>query len=102
MSLDGIPEKVDVDVVADNGRTWIDNKSVKPFGLESNNWKGKGKKDGLKKQAEKQLRSAQQNPVNGVPPKVVIDFPDGVSREVAQELQKMGVEVRGNIVDISQ
>ena len=90
----------DVDVVADNGKTWIDNKSVKPFGLESSNWKGHGDKQGLKKQAEKLLKTAQQNPVEGVPPKVVIEFPEGVTREVAQELQKMGVEVRGTIVDI--
>ena len=90
----------DVDVVANNGKTWIDNKSVKPFGLESSNWKGHGDKQGLKKQAEKLLKTAQQNPVEGVPPKVVIEFPEGVTREVAQELQKMGVEVRGTIVDI--
>ena len=104
MTLDGIPKKVDVDVVADNGKTWIDNKNVKPFGLESSTWKGEIKdnveKGGLKKQAERQLRAAQQNPVDGVPPKVVIEFPQGVTREVVEELQKMGVEVRGNIVDI--
>ena len=99
MPLNGEPDMVDIDVVADNGNTWIDNKNVKPFGLESSTWKGKKDQDGLKKQAEKQLLSAQQNPVDGVPPKVVIEFPQGVSREVAQELQNMGVEVRGAIVD---
>ena len=98
MTLDGIPGKVDVDVVADNGKTWIDNKNVKPFGLESSTWKGKDKKDGLKLQAEDLIKSARQNPVDGVPPKIVIEFPQGVSREVVQELQKMGVEVRGNTV----
>ena len=100
MPLDGKPDKVDVDIVADNGNTWVDNKNVKPFGLESSTWKGDGgNKQGLKQQAEKLIKSAQQNPNNGVPPKVVIEFPQGVSRSVAQELQKIGVEVRGNIVD---
>ena len=104
MTLDRIPRKVDVDIVADNGKTWIDNKNVKPFSLESSTWKGEIKdgaeKGGLKRQAERLLRSAQQNPVDGVAPKVVIEFPQGVSREVAEELQKMRVEVRGDIVDI--
>ena len=95
----GEVKDTDVDVVADNGNTWIDNKNVKPFGLESSTWKGHGNKQGLKKQAEKLLITAQQNPHNGKTPRVVIEFPEGVNREVAQELQDMGVVVRGNIID---
>jgi hypothetical protein len=97
-SLDGRPDAVEVDVVADNGRTWIDSKRVEPFGLESNNWTGKPGKQGLKVQAEEMVRSASQNPVDGVPPTVVIDFPLGVSPEVAAALRAMGIQVRGAIV----
>src|SRR6478672_10455079 len=59
--LDGVADKVEVDRVVDNGKTWVDEKSVKPFGLESNNWIGKEGKQGLKVQVEEMVRSAQQN-----------------------------------------
>jgi hypothetical protein len=98
-SLDGEPNKVEVDVVSDKGHTWIDSKRVEPFGLESSDWVGKPGKQGLRVQAQEMLRAASQNPVNGVPPKVVFDFPLGVSREVAKALRTMGIEVRGSVVD---
>jgi hypothetical protein len=88
--LDGIEGKVDVDVIADQGRTWIESKSTEPFGLESKGWAG------LKSQAADLLEAATQNPVGGKPPKVVINFRKGVSWEVANALEQMGVEVRGN------
>jgi len=98
-SLDGRPNAVEVDVVADGGRTWIDGKRVEPFGLDSRNWVGGRGKQGLRTQAQELLRSASQNPMpDGTVPRVVIDFPRGVSPEVAAELRAMGVEVRGNIV----
>ncbi len=70
--------------------------------MESSTWKGDltKEKKGLKIQAENLLKSAQQNPNNGITPKIVIEFPKGVSREVALELRTMGVEVRGDIADI--
>ncbi|MFZ4471017.1 MAG: hypothetical protein ACOYOZ_17265, partial [Pirellula sp.] len=94
-SLDGIPESVEVDVVADNGKRWIDVKRVEPFGLESSDWVGGPGKQGLKVQSQELLRAANQNPVNGAPPRIVIDFPRGVSSEVAAALRAMGIEVRG-------
>lgn len=98
-SLDGRADAVEVDVVADNGRRWIDVKRVEPFGLESSDWVGSSGKQGLKLQAQEMLRSASQNPVDGVTPTVVFDFPLGVSREVAGALRGMGIEVRGNIIN---
>ncbi|HYO72955.1 MAG TPA: hypothetical protein VEU33_43535, partial [Archangium sp.] len=90
---------VEVDVVSKKGRRWIDSKRVKPFGLESSDWVGSADKQGLKVQAEEMLRAAKQNPVDGVPPEVVFEFPLGVSREVAKALRAMGVEVSGPIIE---
>lgn len=98
-SLDGEPNKVEVDVVSDKGHTWIDSKRVEPFGLDSSDWLGKPGKQGLQVQAQEMLRAASQNPIDGTPPKVVFDFPLGVSREVANALRGMGIEVRGNVID---
>lgn len=100
--LDAIADKVEVDVVSDGGRTWTERKAVEPFGLDSTNWKGDGSTQGLSRQAEELLHAASQNPViiNGeaVVPRVVVEFPQGVSQEVADALSAMGVEVRGAIV----
>ncbi len=96
--LDGVSDQVEVDRVVDDGKTWVDEKNVKPFGLESNNWTGKEGKQGLKVQVEEMVRSAQQNPVNGTPPKVVIQFPQGVSPEVADAVRKLGAEPRGDVM----
>ena len=91
---------VNVDIVADNGNTWILVKNLKPFGKESPHWKGDNTKDGLKAEVEDLLKSARQNPNNGIVPKIVIEFPQGVTCELAQELEKMGVEVGGNQTNI--
>jgi hypothetical protein len=100
----------EVDVVADGGKTWIDVKAVEPFGVESSNWKGKpgaggGKaKKGLKAQAEDLCEAAKNNPIDGTPPKVVYDFPIGVSEAVAKALKAIArekgvtLEVRGPVI----
>jgi hypothetical protein len=95
---------IDADIVANNGNTWIDVKRVRPFGLESKDWLGGAseKPPGVRVQAQRMLQAAPQNPNNGVIPKIAFEFPLGVSREVAEALQAMGVEVRGTIIDIEQ
>jgi hypothetical protein len=98
-SLDERPDAVEVDVVGNDGKLWIDSKSTEPFGLDSNAWTGKAGKQGLKLQAEEMLRSASQNPVDGAPPKVAFDVPKGVSTDVKAALEAMGVEVRGPVVE---
>jgi hypothetical protein len=101
-SLDGVANKVEVDVVADNGETWIDTKNVPPFGLESSDWVGGTGKQGLRTQATEMVRAAGQNPLpSGKTPRVVFDFPKGVSAEVAAELQKIGARARGTVVPSS-
>ena len=98
-SLDGVPDKVEVDVVADQGRLWIDSKRVEPFSLESSDWVGGAGKQGLRQQASEMLRSARQNPVDGATPRVRFEFPLGVTRAVARALRRMGIEVGGEVVD---
>ena len=93
---------IDADIVAANGNLWIDIKRVRPFGLQSTDWVGdpSGEFPGVRDQAQRMLRAAQENPNNGVVPAVAFEFPLGVSREVAEALQNMGVGVRGTIVDV--
>jgi hypothetical protein len=98
-TLDGTTT-VQVDTVGDNGKLWIETKSTKPYTLESNMWTGKTGKQGLRVQAEKMLRAAQQNPVDGVPPRVRIEFTKGVSAEVKAALEAMGAEVGGPAVQL--
>lgn len=87
----------DVDVVADNGARWVEVKNTEPFGLESNDWTGNARKQGLNAQADKLLQVARdpQNAVNGKPPEVVIRFTKGVSPEVAAALRAKGIHVIG-------
>lgn len=104
----------DVDIMADNGRTWIDVKRVEPFGVESSTWTGKPgtgggmAKKGLRAMAEDLCEAAKNNPVDGNPPKVVYDFPSGVSAAVAKALKAIGrakgvqLEVRGPVLPDSK
>lgn len=95
-------EKADVDVVADNGKTWIDAKETNPFTTKSSDWNGS---EGLEKQAERLVRVAKQSPIDGKPPTVVYEFHKGVTASVARALKKIGkeagvrVEVRGRILN---
>ena len=89
-TLDGKPKAVDVDVVADNGRRWVESKSVEPFGKQSSTWTK------MNDQIIKLLRAADQNPVDGQPPQVVVRFSKGVSWQVANALEQLGVEVIGD------
>lgn len=83
---------VEVDVVADKGSTWIESKNVNPFGKGSTNWAP------LEAQVNALLEAAKQNPCNGAPPRVVVQFWRGVSLEVAEALEAMGAEVWGERV----
>jgi hypothetical protein len=98
-TLDGRPDAVDIDIVADNGRSWVEVKTENPYGLGSEHWTGSATKQGLRTQAAELLRAATQNPLrDGTTPKVIVDFQAGVSEAVAAELRRMGAEVRGREV----
>lgn len=89
---------MEADVVARWGRELVEVKRVSPFTLQSTAWKG-GSKIGLAEQAARLVEAARQNPIEGVPADVVIEFPIGVFREVAEALTAMGARVEGPIVD---
>jgi VIT1/CCC1 family predicted Fe2+/Mn2+ transporter len=82
----------DADVVADNGKTWIQVKSVEPFGKESSNWTD------MQAQASRLVDAAKNNLIDGKAPRVVFRFTKGVSPEVAALLRGMGIEVQGTEV----
>ena len=96
----GKRRKVDIDVIADNGKTWVDVKKVKPFSLNSTDWLGhpSGKPAGVQDQARRMLGAAQKNQIDEISPQIVFDFPLGVSSEVADALKNMGVTVKGQII----
>jgi len=104
--LDGRPGAVDVDVVSNGGRRWVEVKNTRPFGLESSDWLGNPSagQQGLRTQAAELLRAASQNPLGGPggpTPEVVVQFPRGVTPEVAAALEAMGVGVEGPRVAFS-
>ncbi len=98
-SLDGVRNKVEIDVVRNDGRTWVESKTTQPFSTESPSWTGGRSGEGMQLQAIEMVRSASQNPINGVAPRVVWEFHNGLTRSVANALRSIGVEPRGRIVD---
>ena len=91
--------KVEVDVVGDGGKQWVEVKATEPFGLDSTAWTGEPGTRGAEAQARRMLGAAQQNPVDGVPPKVRWEFPKGVSKDVRAALEAMGIEVKGPTIE---
>lgn len=89
--------EVEIDTVANRGRTWIDVKNREPFGLESNEGKTWAKYEA---QASRQLRAARENPVDGSPPRIIWDWQNGVGADVASALTRMGITVRGQRVHV--
>ncbi len=92
--LDNRPGGVEIDVVANKGRIWIDAKTERPFGLNSSDWAE------LQAQAARQLRAAEQNPIEGTSPRIIWQFHRGVSVEVATQLRAMGITVQGQLVNV--
>ncbi|MEV4757366.1 hypothetical protein AB0J86_19925, partial [Micromonospora sp. NPDC049559] len=83
--------KSDVDVVTEGGRVWKDAKDYNLFGLNSYNWTSH-----LRPQALRQLDIAGDPAYsNGGPPQLVYWFRRGVTPEVANALEQMGIRVEG-------
>jgi len=78
---------VEIDQIRPDG-TWINVKNYQLFGLNN------PKINDLIKQAEMNLRAAEANLVNGIPPTVVFDFSKGVTPEVAQRLRAINLNGR--------
>lgn len=87
---------VEVDVVAQEGSSWIEVKNHEVFGLESVHWMGtsSGVK-GLGRQVEELLIASrcERNLRRWMPPRIVIFFPAGADPGVAARLEESGVFV---------
>jgi hypothetical protein len=78
--------------------------NTRSFGLASSAWTGRARpprKQELRRQAEKLLRGAADNPVEGRPPRVIFEFANAVSGQVAAELGRMGCVVAGRELDLT-
>ncbi|RXM29266.1 UPF0415 protein C7orf25-like [Acipenser ruthenus] len=91
-----------VDVVANDGHTW-----VKAFGRKAealhNIWQGRGQygDKSIVEQAEDFLQASRQQPVQYSNPHIIFAFYNGVSSPMADSLKKMGISVRGDIVAVN-
>jgi hypothetical protein len=78
---------VEIDQIRPDG-TWINVKDYELFGLNN------PKINELIDQAEMNLRAAEANLVNDIPPTVVFDFTNGVTPEVAKRLRAINLNGR--------
>jgi hypothetical protein len=95
-TLDGTPKGLEVDVVGEGGKRWIQVKNYETFGTETSQYQD------VLAQAKRTLRGAAQNPIGGATPEVVFQFPKGVTQEVvsklAEDLAPGHVTIEGPIV----
>ncbi|KAG7468821.1 hypothetical protein JOB18_015491 [Solea senegalensis] len=91
-----------VDVVANNGNTWVKAVGRKAEALH-NIWQGRGQygDKSIITQAEDFLLASRQHPLHYRHPQVVFAFYNGVSCSMADCLRDMGVSVRGDIVAVN-
>ncbi|MEG4534417.1 eCIS core domain-containing protein [Microcoleus sp. D2_18a_D3] len=85
-------KKIEIDQIRPDG-TWINVKNYELFGLNN------PKINELITQAEMNLRAAEANLVNDIPPTVVFDFPKGVTPEVAQRLR--AIKLNGRHIQVT-
>jgi hypothetical protein len=99
--------RVTINVISEGGRKWVNVTSVNPFGLRSSAWVGRKPtsraphrhKKGLQRQMARMLAMAQQHPIEGAVPRVVVHFAKAVTREVHDALVAMGCEVEGKVLE---
>jgi hypothetical protein len=85
-------KKIEIDQIHPDG-TWINVKNYELFGLNN------PKINELITQAEMNLRAAEANLVNDIPPTVVFDFAKGVTPEVAARLR--AIELNGRHIQVT-
>ncbi|XP_077159668.1 UPF0415 protein C7orf25 homolog [Paroedura picta] len=98
----GEKQSLVVDVVANNGHTWVKAIGRKAEALH-NIWLGRGQYGdrSIVEQAEDFLQASRQQPVQYNSPHIVFAFYNGVSCPMAERLQEMGISVRGDIVAVN-
>lgn len=98
----GEKQSLVVDVVANNGHTWVKAIGRKAEALH-NIWLGRGQygDKSIIEQAEDFLQASCQQPVQYSNPHIIFAFYNGVSCTMAERLNKMGISVRGDIVAVN-
>ncbi|KAL2097564.1 hypothetical protein ACEWY4_006771 [Coilia grayii] len=99
---DGQKQTLVVDVVANNGHTWVKAIGRKAEALH-NIWQGRGQygDKSVVCQAEDFLEASRQQPVQYSNPHIIFAFYNGVSSPMADRLREMGISVRGDIVAVN-
>nr|XP_046264167.1 UPF0415 protein C7orf25 homolog isoform X2 [Scatophagus argus] len=98
----GCRQTLVVDVVANEGHTWVKAVGRKAEALH-NIWQGRGQygDKSIIRQAEDFLQASRQQPVLYRHPHIVFAFYNGVSSPMANRLRDMGISVRGDIVAVN-
>ncbi|XP_076837217.1 UPF0415 protein C7orf25 homolog [Brachyhypopomus gauderio] len=99
---DGQKQTLVVDVVANDGHTWVKAIGRKAEALH-NIWQGRGQygDKSVIRQAEDFLQASRQQPVQYSNPHIIFAFYNGVSSPMADRLREMGISVRGDIVAVN-
>lgn len=89
-----------VDIVSSDGDVWykISARNPKSLALVASGGGGYGKKS-IVDHAMDYLQCSEENPCLFKPPKVVVIFTSGISYQVADELESIGVQVIGRRID---
>ncbi|XP_044310010.1 UPF0415 protein C7orf25 homolog isoform X2 [Varanus komodoensis] len=98
----GEKQSLVVDVIANNGHTWVKAIGRKAEALH-NIWLGRGQygDKSIIEQAEDFLQASCQQPVQYSNPHIIFAFYNGVSCPMAERLKEMGISVRGDIVAVN-
>jgi len=96
-------ERFEVDIVSRNGACWIKVKAMKPEAIQSIYYGNTsyGNKSILKA-AEEMIACAKQHLINYRVPVCVIKFVKGVTNDIAEELEDLGIVVHGNIINFDE
>lgn len=95
-------ERYEVDVVCRKGGMWIKVKAMKPETIQSLFFgNGSYGTKGLDAVAEQMVHCANQHPYNFKPPVCVFWFVNGVTSDVVEELEAIGIISHGTVLDES-
>jgi hypothetical protein len=95
-------ERYEVDIVCRNGGMWIKVKAMKPETIQALFFgNGSYGTKGLDAVAEQMVHCAQQHPYNFKAPVCIFWFVNGVTSDVVEELEAIGIISHGTVIDES-
>jgi len=96
-------ERYEVDIVCRNGGMWIKVKAMKPETIQSLFFgNGSYGTKGIDAVAEQMIHCAEQHPYNFKPPVCIFWFVNGVTSDVVEELESIGIISHGTVIDQSK